>query len=148
MQVMSANQPGPLLLVVDLPSLAHLEALQQQNTLAPWLPFPGAAPGTQEGVQAKGGAAGVQEGVHCKGATSGVQGVAQGSPGSSRVCVITHMGPAAVVAHPSYQAWLASMGPGVQHVLGSSGGAACTLRRATVLQVCVVLTIGGECNKP
>ncbi|GAX85788.1 hypothetical protein CEUSTIGMA_g13203.t1 [Chlamydomonas eustigma] len=104
-----AAVPGPVVLVVDLPSLEHLEtvcSLGDKGPFSKWI--------AEAETEA-----------------------ASSTPMLGRKHrVMMHLSPAHVVAAPAYQAWLSTLGEGWSHVVCNAGGhQTTTMRRATELQI-------------
>lgn len=140
MQVQSPPQPGPLTVVVDLPSVDHVRALEAARQLDPWLPpsDTAAAAAASNGEQASCVASAVAA------AAAAAAGVGMISP--HRHSVLAHLSPAHVVDTPEYQRWMAGLGTHVTHVLcaprggggdggGGGGGGGLMIKHAARLQV-------------
>jgi hypothetical protein len=135
------SQPGPLLVVIDIPTPQHLEAVITTQPLAKWLgkadSTQGAAGGGDQGSgepAAVGGGDG-GGGAESNGASKSSPPASTHQPGHKGLVLLAHLSPPSMLLSPSYQAWMQGLGPGVSHLLCSLTGQATTLRSATALQV-------------
>eukprot|EP00899_Mesostigma_viride_P020766 jgi/Mesvir1/28691/Mv11183-RA.1 len=119
LDVMEPSTPGPVVLIVDCPSLAYVTSLTTSAHLNELAGLPaGATPGGDRKMSA-----GAGQGNEAYGGTptptSNPNPTA--STNSNSVMCVVHLAPVEVLTSPAYRAWMACFAPHVRHITTLAG---------------------------